>query len=67
MLNQSNVYFDDYFYHIDSQFIEINDSDYDSDTEETHKYLTPKQKWKAKIIFLHLGAKFKPRERFHAT
>ena len=39
-MKQSKRYIDDYFYYIDSQVIEIHESDYDSDMEETHKSLS---------------------------
>ena len=35
-MNQAKIYIDNYFYFIDSQVIEIHDSDSDSNMEETH-------------------------------
>ena len=64
ILNQANIYFDDYFYYVDNQVIEIQESDYDSDMEETHKQFISKNKFKANIKVLNLGGKFKDTEEY---
>ena len=50
IINQPRRYIDDHFNNIYSQIIDIHDSDYESDTEKTHKMFISKDKRREKII-----------------
>ena len=43
-LNEAKWFIDDYFHFVNSQVIEMHDSDFDSDTEETDKLFVSKEK-----------------------